>query len=299
MHRRRNSQGYLLVAGLTATSMLSGCDKSSKPTDTVQWSNAPGTKGLINLDAVKQAFNKDPDVAKFEDRVNEIFEGDNLVTCGSKIIDGGFLLTATEDLDADGKLSPKDEELFTLTVAKGRATLQGKGVNSYYEESWPYDPPKKEEYTRSRSSGYYHRPYFHYWYWGRGWGGYYTPRSRYNSMSLHRRGFRSSSAYSSQINNNMGFEKRMDSKHGSGFRNSVRTDSPVRSSYIKQKTSDPAFRESLKTRKGGAAWSTRATSTKSSSFRSAVNPPKSTRSVSSSSRSRGFGGFRSSSGFGI
>lgn len=296
MDRRDSSHGYLLVAGLTATSLMSGCDKSAD-----QWSKAPGTKGLVNLDAVKQAFIKDPNVTTFEDRVNEIFEGDSLIICTSNAIDGGFLLTAAEDLDSDGRSTAKDEVLFTLTVAKGRATLQGQGANSYYKESWPYNPPKKEEYTRS-SPGYRYRPHFHYWYWGRGWGRYYTPRPRYDSMFSHRNSFRAGSTYSSQVSNNMDFENRMASKYGSGFRKSVVAVSPIRSSYINRHMSDPHFKDSLKANKKSSAASIRSKSSKTSSYSSATNPSKSSRSSysrSGSSRSKGYGGFRGSSGFGM
>ena len=69
MKKRDINQSGLLVAGLAATSFITGCDKSAD-----QWSNAPGTQGMINLDAVKQAFGKDADVDQFETRVNEIFD---------------------------------------------------------------------------------------------------------------------------------------------------------------------------------------------------------------------------------
>jgi hypothetical protein len=298
MEKRDINQSGLLVAGLAATSFIAGCDKSAD-----QWSNAPGTHGLINLDAVKQAFVKDPNVDQFETRVNEIFEGDNLVMCTSKAVNGGFLLTGAEDLDEDGKTTSKDEVLFTLTVAKGRATLQGNGVNGYYKESWPYNPPKKEEYTQTPST-YRHYPHFHYWYWGRGWGGYYTPFARYDSIFSHRNDYRTGSAYSSQISQNTDFENRMSSKYGSGFRNSVvGGGSPTRKDYINTKKSSPDFKNTLKSNQKSAAWSQRSKSSKSSSFSSAKSPSKSSRGSSYSrsgrSGSRGFRGFRGSSGFGV
>ncbi len=294
MEKRDIPQNGLLVVGLAATSFLAGCDKSAD-----QWSNAPGTQGLINLDAVKQAFIKDPNVAQFETRVNEIFEGDKLIICTSKPISGGFQLSGTEDLDADREVSKKDEVLFTLTVAKGRAILQGNSINGYYKESWPYSPPKKEEYSRAPST-YRHYPHFHYWYWGRGWGGYYTPRSRYSSIFSHRNDYRGGSGYSSQIAQNTSFENRMASKYGAGFRSAVGgVGSPVRRDYINTTKNAPGFKDSLKSNQKSSAWSQRSKSATSSSFRSVKNSRGSTYSKSGRSGSSGFRGHRGSSGFGV
>jgi hypothetical protein len=127
--KKKRSNRYLLVAGMATASAISGCDKSTK-----QWANSPGTNGFMNLDAVKKAFQKNSNVEDFEKRVNEIFEGDNLIIFSSDETSRGFIYTAKEDLDGDKTISPPDETLFVLSVLGGTATLQGAGVNEYYKE---------------------------------------------------------------------------------------------------------------------------------------------------------------------
>jgi len=281
--KKNKTNQYLLVAGMTAASLVSGCDKTEK-----EWAKSPGTKGFINLDAIKQAFQSNPSVEDFEKRVNEIFEGDNLVIFETKEISKGFKSAAKEDLDNNKEISDGDEILFILTVADGTATLRGMGVNSYYKESWSYRPnEKKQTYTRT----HYHRPYFHYWYWGRSWGGYYTSRDLYSRTSGHRDSYRKGSAFVSQVNNNVGFENRMSKKYGTGFRKSVDNVSSTRKSYINTTKKSSGFKSML-------------SKNKSSSLRSKSSTKSSFSSSKSSSRSSGrsggrSGGFRGSSGFGV
>lgn len=269
MKKKMKSTGSFVIAGMTAASLVSGCDNSTK-----QWESSPGTRGFINLKAVEKAFKKDSDVARFESRINEIFEGDHLVVFSSKPITGGFVLTAQEDLDKDKKPSEGDDPLFSLTVADGKATLQGMSVNSYYTSSWVYNPREENRgnYTRS----HYHRPYFHYWYWGRGWGGYYTPMGRYDSIRQHRSSYRKSSAFRSQVKSNVTNENYMAKRYGGGFRKSAKSQSGVRKSYVSRTMKSSGFKQGLSGSKSTSGWGARG-----------------------SSSSRGFGGMRGSSGFGV
>ena len=131
MKKRIRTRPCLLAVGATTASLIAGCGGN----DQGKWAAAPGTQGHINLDAVKEAFQKNPRYDDFEKRVNEIFEGDRLVIFEAKSVSGGFNYTAKEDLDGDKKMSPADDTLFTLLVANGTATLKGAGVNSYYSQS--------------------------------------------------------------------------------------------------------------------------------------------------------------------
>lgn len=277
MKKKRTNQ-YFLVAGLTAASLISGCNKTGK-----EWAKSPGTNGFINLDAVKKAFQDDRKVEDFEKRVNEIFEGDNLVIFDSKVINGGFKYTAKEDLDRNKEISPGDETIFILTVANGKANLQGAGVNKYYQESWRYKPTEeKQTYTNQ----HYHRPYFHYWYWGRRWGGYYTPRQSYDRMSGNRNSYRQGSAFVSQVNSNVDFENRMSKRYGAGFRKSVGGVSSVRQSYINNTKKSSGFKGLL-------------SKNKSSSIRSKSSAKGGFTGARSASRGGRSGGFRGSSGFSV
>jgi hypothetical protein len=285
--KKKRSNKYFLVAGMATASAISGCDKSTK-----QWADSPGTNGFMNLDAVKEAFQKNPAVEDFEKRVNEIFEGDNLIIFSSEERSGGFTYTAKEDLDGDKKIGPSDETLFVLSVSGRIATLEGAGVNKYYKESWIYNTPgQKPEREYSRS--HYSRPHFHYWYWGRRWGGYYTPAPRYDTMSDHRNSYRNSSAFVSQVNNNVAFEQRMAARYGSGFRKSVNAVSTTRKNHISNMKKSSGFKGMLSRTKSTSGWGARS---RSSGSRGGFG---SVRGSSRGGSRGGFGGGRGSSGFGV
>lgn len=281
--KNRANRG-LLAAGLATATLISGCGKSGK-----KWANSPGTNGFINLDAVKEAFQKNPKVEDFQRRVNEIFEGDNVIIFASEKMTGGFVLTAKEDLDQNKEVSSEDETLFTLSVIRGEATLQGAGANKYYKASWACEPEKKKDEDYKRP--HYHGPHFHHWYWGRYWGRYYTPAPGYDKMKGHRNSYRATPAFHSQVNDNLGFENRMAKRYGSGFRKSVGSSSTVRRNYINRTVRSSGFKSSLSATKGTSGWGIRATSGTKSAFSSGRS--------SARGGGRGFGGRGGARGFGI
>ncbi len=272
-----------VFACLTSLSLLYGCGGAKK-----KWKNAPGTQGALNLDAVKEAFQKRPNVAEFEKRVNEIFEGDNLILLHAEDIGNAFRIDAKEDLDKNEKVSDGDDLIFRMTVKNGMVTLQGMGVNSYYKESWPYDPAKEERYHRTYHRSHYRGPYFYHWYGygGRRWGGsYYTPRDNYTSIRQHRDSYRKGSDFKTQVKQNGAYENRMASKHKSTYGTATRAPSAKRTSYVKSTAASGKFNS--KTSSSG--WAVRSRSGVKSSF------GRSSGGFSSSSR----GGFRGSSGMGV
>ena len=276
---------YLVATGIASASLLAGCGDSP---EIKKWKAAPGTNGFINMDDVEKAFKKNQKADEFEKRINEIFEGDSLVVFKSKKTGGsGFVYYAYEDLNKDAKVTSSDDLLFTLTVANSRATLQGAGVNKYYKSSWAYKPAgekREETYYRSR----YSHHHFSYWYWGRGWDGYYTPRDRYDSNLRHTKEYRSTSGFTQQVRNNVAYENRAAAKHGTGFRQSATSLSAVRSNYVK---SVPVSK-TMKTTKATSGWGVRANNRLSSSYSVA-------KSSGSSSRGGSYSGSRGSSGFGV
>jgi hypothetical protein len=115
-------------------------------------------------------------------------------------------------------------------------------VNSYYSESWPYEPKeeeiaaaKKEQENEGGSQTSY-RPRgssFLMWYaLGRWSGGYHTPATSYNAMSQHRATYRGSSAYTSQVKANSAYRTSAAQRYGAGFRNASSKVSSARSSRI-------------------------------------------------------------------
>jgi len=248
---------YFILAGMAGATAYSGCSRSAR-----QYAETRGMNGFINMDAVKEAFQKYPQVNEFEKRVNEIFEGDNLIIFESSSTNYGFIYNAYEDLDKSKKVDEKDDKIFALKVEWDTVTLQGFGVNNYFNETWPYTPPKEEkEKDYTHHDRYRHRPTFFYWYFGRGWRGYYTPRDRYAGITAHRNKYRQSGDYSRQIKSNGKFEDNMSKQYGANFRKSANRVSNTRSTHLKA-TGRSASRGSY-------------------------------------SRGRGFGGHRGSSGFGV
>ena len=240
-----------IATTLAAAALLTGCGQSDKE----KWEESPGTNGSINLRAVKKAFQKYPSVENFEQRINEIFEGDNLImlkvkTANSKNM---FEVFAYEDLNENKSIDEKDDVIFVLKVQNGIATLEGKGVNAYYKDSWAYNAEShRQHYRRNRGLGFF------FWYTAGRYSNYYTPRNRYDDISKKRSAFRNSSAFASQVNSNCDFEQKAAKKYGSSFTKSARNTSFSRKSYIAT-----GFSSSTASRKSG--WSTRKTFSKSRS----------------------------------
>ena len=295
-----DNSGKIIVGGFVAIwaiVAMKGCSDNRRERQMAEWENAEGSQGFINLHAVRDAFRKNESLVDFETRVNEIFEGDNLIVFQSKEISHGFELKGYEDLDKNKHESSGDDLLFTLSVKGRTAKLKGAGVNKYYEESWVYELPAGAE-GRIQEVHYHSgvSPLFWWWMLSPGWGSYYTPAAHYDSIYSHRSTYRNSAAYRSQVSRNSSFSSQMNSKYGSSFRNSMSSTSSTRQSYIRTKKSSPAFRDkviaSSKSKTGAAPRSQMRSSmtSRSSSFSGS----------SSSSRSSGsYGSFRGSSGFGI
>jgi len=240
MKRSRRSKPFFLAAGVATASAVAGCGGDP----------SAGEMGHINMDAVKEAFEKNTSVEDFEKRVNEIFEGDGLVIFKADKVEGGFEYNAYEDLNKDKLISSSDDKLFTISVANGTATLKGAGVNSYYSESWPYEPDeeelaavKKEENPGGTHTTHRYRggSSFLMWYaLGRWGGGYHTPASGYSAMSSHRSSYRGSSAYASQVKANSAYQTSAAKRYGAGFRSASNQVSSSRSSRISSSRSSGA-----------------------------------------------------------
>ncbi len=259
----------------------------SEPKSVTLWKNSPGTRGFINLDDVKEAFQKSSDVEGFERRVNETFEGDNLVLLNAIEKSDGFEIEAREDINRNQKYDYGDDLLFTLSVRGNFAILKGKGANRYYENSWAYNPPKPSRAERDDID----TPYFHVWFWGRGWGGYYTPIGHYNTIQSNRATYRQSDSFQSQIKKNTAFENSMSKKYGAGFRSSINNVSTTRKGYVQKKISAGNIQSQLRAQRSSSGWGVRSNITSSSGYKGST--------VFGGRGSPGFGGFSGISGFGV
>ena len=192
------------------------------PKQSEGWSDSASAHGVINMDAVKNAFNKAKTIPEFEKRLNEISEAENLVIVEMEKLDNGFELTAWEDLNRNGfdtesgVSSEDDDALFKITANSTCAKIVGLGANSFYNsEICPY-PGANQKTTAENSSHYgrrYHRPMY---FWGyHRWGGprYYTPHRDMSGLYRDRYAYRNSNQYVSQLGNNDQYISRMNNSH--------------------------------------------------------------------------------------
>ncbi|SVC64462.1 uncharacterized protein METZ01_LOCUS317316, partial [marine metagenome] len=250
-----------------------------------KWAESPGTSGFINLDEVQKSCldSNNSKTENFEKRINEIFEGDNLILLDVQGRERGFLLSAIEDLNKNEKPdlvgTSGDEVVFQLEVlgsGPNNAKLTGKGVNSDFKSTFTYPMPNIDRASADnyyRTNGYY--PYYYSYYGYRGYR-YYTPRRRYRTMMVYRRGYRSSSRYRTQIISNGRYYGNYRTRYPSSSRTFSRP-SASRKSYVSRTASSPGFKSRLSSSPTAKARSSLAKSGK----------------ISSSSKSKSSGGFKS------
>ncbi|MGN7613163.1 hypothetical protein ACQZV8_13890 [Magnetococcales bacterium HHB-1] len=191
------------------------------PYDAVEeWLTAPASYGFINLEDVKTAFNNAKNLDQFEQRLNEIFEGDGLVRFQMVKSEDSFAIKACEDLNNnDSRCARGDDPLFVLFIKNQRAILEGRGVNRYYREIWDYPEADQipiwhtisddqlEQQVNSRG---------HYVYL------FISSPGRQQKLLTHRNDhYRTSSRYIKQIQRNGRFEQAMQQRYPSRFTQST------------------------------------------------------------------------------
>ncbi len=100
-----------------------------------QWSNTDAAAGRINMHDVRQAFRDSPDVAAFERRVNEVYEGDWLVLVRTSVDQDRVFLEGWEDLNGSGEIEDEaDDQLFEISGSQADGyRIAGQHANSHYE----------------------------------------------------------------------------------------------------------------------------------------------------------------------
>ena len=312
MKKPKKSKNLKIIAtGLASASLLSGCGPSrpKEPKEVQDWRKAPGTNGFINLGDVVKAFNTHKKAEDFEKRVNEIYEGDHLLIFQANAnanatpfelkykqepTTEGFVYAAIEDLNQNEIVDAGDDPLFYIEVLNNKATLYGLGVNKYYRYSWTYTPTeeKKEE---SSYVEHYRSPYYHHWYYGRGWGNYYTPRERYSENKKDRNKYRGSNEYVSQLKSNAKYESTAARAYGRSFTASADNQSDARKNYITNAPKSSNFRSTI----GSNPTSKQKSSSGTSSTYSRTAMATGAVVGGLSSRGGRYGGSRGSSGIGI
>lgn len=249
--------GGIVATGIIASGgllSLGGCSSRSE-----QWAETSGQAGRINLEAVEEAMQKSKDVTEFEKKVNEIYQGKELVLVEVKNEENGKqLVSGYADLNDNGQIDYEDDELlftFTRWFEDGsyRGDMRGYGVNSYYHHPYSYGTDFFMTWMlfSALTQPRYVMPIYH------------TTIADAQGIRTYRDSYRSTPSYRDQINTNRQFESRMSTKHGTAYRQASPTSSRQR-------------------------WASR----------NGVNLSKATKMSSGSSKgwgrsgSRGFGGFR-------
>jgi hypothetical protein len=231
---RRLGALLLTAGGAMAVACGGGGEKSADDPGQV-WVETDGATGLINMDDAQQAYRDAYEsdgfkVEKFEQRLNEIYEGDNVVIVQAVRDQDKMLISAWEDLNQDKQaVEGTDDKLFTITQDLkdgGGFETQGHGANGYYHSSNPFGGFLTGLLIGNLLSGGF---------------GYSTPAARYDNLNNSRAAYRSSSAYSAQQARNSSYGSGVGSRFANAGSQSV---SPARSSYQTRQINSGGFRSS-------------------------------------------------------
>jgi hypothetical protein len=204
--------GGIFATGIIAGGgllVIGGCSSKSE-----QWAETSGQAGHINLEAVEDAMKKSKDVTEFEKKVNEIYQGDEMVLIEVKNeAKGEQLVSGYADLNDNGKIDyDNDEKLFTFRRwsenGAQRGSMQGYGVNSYYNNLFPAGMNFLTTWMlfSALSRPMYSVPM------------YQTTMGDAQGLRNYRSTYRGTPSYRDQINTNRQFESRMSSTHGTNYK---------------------------------------------------------------------------------
>lgn len=198
------------------------------------WAATDGAAGRINLDDVQEAFKNSESATEFEQRVNEIYEGDGLVLIRAKQDGEQLTLEGWEDLNGDNTIDDaNDDQLFSIVRGtNGDHEMRGYHANSYYYSHFGAGDFLLTYLLISaitpRFGGYY----------------YSTPPSRGPEIRNQRTTYRNSSAYGGQAQRNANYNTKQSSFAGSRYQSSRGNVSSNRSSYQSTQRTSGSFRTS-------------------------------------------------------
>ena len=193
-----------------------------------------GQKQRINLDAVQDAFfstsGKDFNswMSAFEKRVNEIYEGTDVVSIDATRQSGKLLVTGYIDKQHKQGFVDGDEKLFTIEQTGDAVNNQMpcRVADQYGNTYWQgnrsiLDNPFLQMMLISHFMN--------------GWGGrYYTPYDRYSVLQTYRTDYRATPQWSRQQTANQGFFSRFKTnptngnlRSTSGFGTTMSSGSPL------------------------------------------------------------------------
>ena len=122
------------------TAIGAGCSDST-PEKTERWATTNNTNVKIDWDKVNQAYKDAAGPEDLEKRINEIYEGDEIISIA--VLDEGAkvqTVTGFFDKNTDGKVE-EDEKIFTIkreVTGEGTAQVQTTGHGAYYGYHSPF-----------------------------------------------------------------------------------------------------------------------------------------------------------------
>ena len=248
MNRRRTTKKTLAMlagAALLVAPAAAACDSGPSYE---QWAETDGAAGRINLDAVQDAFKDASSATDFENRVNEIYEGDGIVLIRVEQQGSRTILEGWEDLNKSKAIEDaEDDKLFSIVEDNGQHEMRGYGANSYYHHGFGAGDFLFTYLIVSSLTG----PRYVY----------YTPVNRYDTISNNRTQYRNSSKYQSQVSRNSNYFSKQKTFQGSQYDQASKNTSASRQKYLSsQKTTGTYKSSSTGVR---SSWGSRSSSTSS------------------------------------
>jgi len=278
----------MIALVFTASLSLSSCSTEATQVEHYVSPKIEGEAQKINLDEVQKAFfdSKGKDfnswMGAFEKRVNEIYDGKEIVSLDATRKEGKLSVTgfiSKDNKETKEGFQPGDEKLFTIEQT-------GEAVNNEmpYRVTGSNDRPYYEGHRSILDNPFLQMMLISH-FMGGGWGGrYYTPPSRVVILHDSRDSFRSSPDFSQQQSRNQGFFSRWKSN-------------PQGQLQSNKSFGDTNFSSAnTSSKRGWFGGSSAGTSGGSSSSGSALGGTSSSGSLSGSSSTLGSGSSSSSSG---
>ncbi|MDH4127568.1 MAG: hypothetical protein OEV44_02355 [Spirochaetota bacterium] len=276
--------GILILITAFFMTGLSNCGKDEK---NKHWATTTSTKHQdlkLDVDAVQKAFENAKGPQDFENKVNEIYTGKEIISIAVQDKSKNEqLVTLYIDNNPQNGTMDEQEKILELKRVLNPGTNQvgyyrtGYGPYGYYTYHSPvYYTATGALLTYMMYRSLYYRPY-------------YTPIVRYSTITTHRTAYRSTPAYRSQVANTRSFNNNFRKNAPKSFQRST-------SSWGAKSTGKGSWGSGTQKATPSKSTTTSSPASTKSSTPSSTRSFSSSPSRSSSSSSRSFGSSRSSGG---
>ena len=221
----------LAGAALLAAPVAAACEAG--PTYE-QWASTDGAAGRINLDEVQEAFKNSDSPTQFEERVNQIYEGDGIILIRVDQDGRRMTLEGWEDLNSSQSIEDDADDLLFSIVRDNdeRHEMRGYGANGYYSSHFGAG---NFLFTYMLLSAF--NPFGGRYY-------YSTPTARYDTLSRNRAQYRNTGSYRTQVSRNSGYFDRQKTFAGSKYDQASKSVSSSRQTYLNSQKTSGSFRSS-------------------------------------------------------